>query len=190
MRNEIRERISTRKQELSMAETNFSHDQVQELLRQQAEMFKGVISELKKPNPLEERKLREELEKEQRRKLAMIALGKAEEFARTNRQKSCTHSRDDKGNYVNKGQGTWTTGGNVGTNGIGSLVCWRCAKTWRWRASAAEREYSENVGLLGFVPPSEDICLTQCVYCSKDFENKELKAHEAACSMKPAPVIV
>src|SRR6185437_16876350 len=170
--------------------TNFSHDQVQELLRQQAEMFKGVISELKKPNPLEERKLREELEKDQRRKLAMVELGKAEEFARTNRQKTCTHSRDDKGNYVSKGQGTWTTGGNVSTSGIGSLVCLRCSKTWRWRASAAEREYSENVGLLGFTPPHDDICLHQCVHCSKDFEMKLLREHEASCPLKPVPVVI
>lgn len=166
-----------------MAETTFTKAEVFDLMR-------SMITELKKPNPLEERKLKEELEKEQRRKLAMVELGKAEEFARTNRQKNCSHSRDDKGNYVTRGTGTWTTGGQVNSSGVGSLVCLRCSKSWRWRASAAEREYSDSVGMLGFVPPPEEICLTQCVHCSKDFENRELKAHEENCTMKLPAIAV
>lgn len=164
-------------------ETTFTKAEVFELMR-------SLIAESKKLNPLEERKLKEELEKESRRSRAMVELGKAEEFARTNKQNTCPHSRDDKGNFVPRGQGTWTTGGHVNTAGIGSLVCLRCSKSWRWRASAAEREYSDNQGLLSYAPPPDEYCLIQCVHCSKDFEQRQLKTHEEACEMKITPIAV
>lgn len=136
-------------------------DQVQDLLR-------TVLAEANKPNALEQKRLDEELAKDKRRAALAVELGRAEEEARWRRQNSCTHSRHaTTGESVPKGTGVWTTCGQTHGDDSISLICMRCATLWHFQATANERDYANNAGLLGFMPPPLERCLNRADFVTR-----------------------
>jgi hypothetical protein len=115
------------------------------------------------PNALEQKRLDEELDREKRRSILSVQLGKIEEEARWRKQNSCSHSCNDKtGESVPRGTGRWTTGGQIHGNGVATLICQRCATTWQFTPSHQEAEYINNgPGLLGYAPPPLERCLNR-----------------------------
>ena len=115
------------------------------------------------PNALEQKRLDEELDREKRKRILSVQLGKIEEEARWRKQNSCSHSCNEKtGDPVPYGKGKWTTGGQVHGDDTATLICQRCATIWRFEPTHQEREYILNgPGLLGFAPPSLDRCLNR-----------------------------
>jgi hypothetical protein len=135
---------------------SLSYEQLQALLS-------AVLKEANKPNALEQKQIDAEMEREKRRALLAVELGKAEEQARWRRQNSCSHSAHEKtGESVPYGKGKWTTGGQMHTDGTASLICQRCATIWRWKATPDEQEFIINgPGLLGCAPPEIERCVNR-----------------------------
>jgi len=129
----------------------FSKDQFQQFLDKLAEASQQRM------NPLEEKKYKEEMEREKRR-LAMQMESARIEIEKTNRRKyGCTHTRDKEGNSAPRGQGTWTTSGQVHGDDTITLICMRCGTDWHFKGSPNERDLAVNGphGLLGMAPPDE-----------------------------------
>jgi hypothetical protein len=149
-----------------MPETTFTQTQVQELLAQQMKMMESVIGKLTALNPIEQKKLDEDLKKENRRNLLAIELGKAEEARIKRLRDGCSHMRDPRtGDGVARGSmyGEWCTSGQVYQNGLAMLLCQRCA--WSWIFKPAPEAYSVMLqnGLLKMPPPPDEI--TYCMGC-------------------------
>jgi hypothetical protein len=131
-------------------------------MEQVLEIVKTFAAESKKMNPIEQKKYDDEIKAEERRKMMMVELGKAEEQAMINRKNGCSHSRHSMsagklgGHSCAKGAGEWTTGGQIHSDGTATMVCTRCSWTWHWQPTAREREYIDNAGMLGMAPPSEE----------------------------------
>jgi len=123
----------------------------------------AAVTASKALNPIEQKKLREEMERERRQKKLGVMLGHAEEMQRWTHQNSCTHSRDkSSGEPVPKGTATWTTGGQFhATNQTASLVCLRCGTMWRFKVSEQQREAIEQKGMLGMAPPDLKYCINK-----------------------------
>jgi hypothetical protein len=133
-------------------------------LSQLKDIIESAVRAATAPNPLEQKALDEALQTEKRRAMLAVELGRAEEQGRWLKQNSCSHSRDkNTGEAVRKGTGVWTTGGQMHGDGAASLVCQRCATTWRFRPTPAELEYIQNSssGLMGFAPPDLDRCINR-----------------------------
>jgi len=115
------------------------------------------------PNALEKKRLDEELDREKRRAILAVQLGNIEEEARWRKQNSCSHSCNDKtGESVPRGTGRWVTGGQLHGNGEATLICQRCATTWRFKPTHEESEWILNgPGLLGYAPPPLERCLNR-----------------------------
>jgi hypothetical protein len=87
-----------------------------------------------------------------------MTLGKIEEEARERRKNGCTHTRHAlgtklAGHAAPRGQGEWTTGGQMHGDGTATITCTRCAYQWRFLPNHTEREYTQDSGLLGAAPP-------------------------------------
>lgn len=135
--------------------SGLTYEQLQELLT-------TVLASANKLNPLEEKQLKEEIQREERRKMLSIELGRAEEEARWRRQNSCTHCADSKtGEPVARGTGISTTSGQLHGDGSISLICMRCATHWHFMPTRDEFEYANNAGLLHFRPPAIERCLNR-----------------------------
>src|SRR5438552_1230445 len=132
-----------------MPTVELSPDQLQQLL---VKAVAAGVAEATKMNPLEEKRYKEELEREERRNKLAVELGKAEEEALRKKRDACSHSRDKEGNGVSRGQGIWTTQGQIHGNECITLICMRCATTWTWKGTMAERDAANNSahGLLGW----------------------------------------
>lgn len=147
-----------------MAETTLSAEKLQEILR-------TVISEARRPNELEQRKLNEELEKDRRRNAMMLQLGKIEEEAMYAKRNNCSHTvyaaGDNAGMSAPKGApgGRWCTGGQALQDGTALVICLRCSSTWRWRPSPEEYGAILQNGLLRAAPPPDEYLL--CDGCSE-----------------------
>lgn len=115
------------------------------------------------PNALEAKQMQEALERDRRRTLLAVELGRVEEEARWRRQNSCTHSADAKtGEPVTKGTGRWTTSGQVHGDDSASLICQRCSTLWKFVPTREEREFILNgPGLLGYAPPPIERCINK-----------------------------
>lgn len=128
------------------------------------EIIAAAIEASHKPDPLREREIQESLEREKRRALLQVELGKAEEETNRRKKFGCTHSRkpQNAGKYAGyaaaKGEGEWTTGGQfLGEDeDIACLICTRCSYTWQFRPTSQERQFLRNDGFLGFAPPSAE----------------------------------
>ena len=141
-----------------MTETNgiyFSPDQLQEFM---AKAMAAAVAEARKMTPMEERKYNEEVQREKRRDRMAIELAKAEEQIQRNKRLGCSHKCDPRTGLAvgrDRQDGDWTTGGQLHGNDMATLVCIRCAWTWRWITSPAERDYINNAGMLHMSPPDQ-----------------------------------
>ena len=111
---------------------NITYDQLQKLM---AEAMTSAIRAAKEPDPLRQREIDKEIEKDKRRSLMMIALAKAEEEARLLKKDRCTHCAYPSGHEragelapSNLESKKWTTGGQLTgeSEEIATLVCQRC----------------------------------------------------------------
>ena len=127
------------------------------------DIIETAVKAASAPNALEQKHLDEEMERERRKSSLAVMLAKVEEEARWRKQNSCSHSCNDKtGESVPRGTGRWTTGGQIHGDDVATLICQRCATTWRFKPTLAEREYILNgPGLLGYAPPPLDRCLNR-----------------------------
>src|SRR6516225_8112842 len=138
---------------------NISPEQLQEIL-------KTVLQQANQLNPIEQRKLDEELAREHRRNLLMVELGKQEELKELRKRNGCTHMRDPKtGDNVARGTpyGEWTTGGQAYQNGLASLICTRCSTVWLFKPEAEYYNYILQNGMMKQPPPAEEFCY--CMGC-------------------------
>lgn len=141
-----------------------SHENVVSLTKTELqELLTTVLRQAQSLNPLDQKRLDEEIEREKRRTLLAIELARTEEEAHWRRQNSCTHSAHEKtGEAVPKGMGKWTTGGQMHGDESATLICQRCATAWRFKPTREEREYILNgPGLLGYPPPNMDRLLNR-----------------------------
>jgi hypothetical protein len=131
----------------------------EELQKLMASAMAAAVSEARKMTPMEERKYKQELERERRRDRMAIELAKTEEQRERNRRLGCSHRCDPKtglGVGRDRADGIWTTGGQLHGNDLATLVCLRCAWTWRWKTNSQERDYINNAGMLYMAPPDKD----------------------------------
>lgn len=124
-------------------------------------ILESVVRAARAPSALEEKKMNDEIERERRRTLLMVEMGKAEEQKLNNRKNGCSHSRAPQGarnggQAVPRGTGEWTTGGQLTGRDLATLVCCRCGWAWQFSPTPSEREYIEQNGMLGMSPPSAD----------------------------------
>jgi hypothetical protein len=140
-----------------MAETlTMDKDQLQALLM-------GVVKAAREPNAVEQRAL-QTAEETEKRKTALRAQVAQEEAKALSHKRACTHTRYPNGHKragfpAPRGQGDWTTGGQlVGAPGeqLANLICMRCSNTWQWKPTGQEAEYIMNEGMLGMEPPSKE----------------------------------
>jgi hypothetical protein len=121
----------------------------------------AAVSAANKLNPIEQRKLDEELASQKRKNLAAVEMGRIEEESMRRRRDGCSHSRYSMaqgklgGHAAPKGQGEWTTGGQLHGNGTATLICTRCSWTWTFEPTRQERDFIEQQGMLGMAPPPE-----------------------------------
>lgn len=135
-------------------------EQLQELLRTAIQEAVGQATKL---NPIEQRKLDEELAKDRRRNQMMIQLGKIEEEAARAKRDGCSHMRHPAGSGKLAGHSApkgslgaeWCTGGQAYQDGTAMIICLRCSSTWLFRPDANYYNAILQNGLLGEAPPSE-----------------------------------
>ncbi len=130
------------------------------------ELLKTAIGEATKLNPIEQRKLDEELARERRKNAMMLQLGKIEEEAAKRKREGCSHMRDAKtgdGVARNHPTGEWCTGGQAYQDGTALIICQRCSSTWLFRPEPGYYNVILQNGLLKAAPPPEE--LTICPGC-------------------------
>ena len=170
-----------------MEEIKMTREALQELM---GKVLQAGLGEMKKMNPLEEKKYNEELAKDKRRAQMVVALGRAEEEAMKQKRGRCSHSRwpagtgKRSGESCPTGQGEWCTGGQKHGDMTVSIICQRCATEWRFKATPGEIDYGDNEGFLGFAPPPPERCVSPCNDCSQFFTPAEMKEHK--CALKVA----
>lgn len=127
-----------------------------------AKAVEAAVKAARAPNPLEQREIDKQIEADKRRSMMIVELGKAEEEVMRRKRDDCTHSRHSMsmgslgGHAAPRGQGEWTTGGQMLGRKKAVLVCTRCAWTWVFQPTDAEAEFIEQTGLRGFPPPTKE----------------------------------
>lgn len=122
------------------------------------DQFQQILDALgNRMNPLEQKKYEEELARDKRRTAMQIESARIEIEKRERQKNSCTHTRDKEGNMAPRGQGMWTTGGQVHGDDTISLLCMRCGFVWKFKGTPSERDLAVNGphGLLGLAPPDD-----------------------------------
>jgi len=164
-------------------------EQLQELLRT---AIAEAVGQATKLNPIEQRRLDEELQKDRRRNMMMIQLGKIEEESARQKRDGCSHMRHPAGagklagHSAPKGSlgAEWCTGGQAYQDGTAMIICLRCSSTWLFRPDPNYYNAILQNGLLGEAPPPEahTIC-PGCFNLKPECRCKELylisKADEA-----------
>jgi len=124
------------------------------------QLLEAVVKAGNAPNAFEQKAVEEQLQREHRRNLLAVELGKVEEARMQARKNGCTHCRlpmaagKNGGNAAPKGQGEWCTSGQLLSDGdTACLICVRCSWRWHWKVNNQEREYINNQGLYGAPPP-------------------------------------
>lgn len=159
---------------MPQAETTFTYEQVQQLIKTAVET---AITSAKALNPVEQKRFDEEMERDRRRTQMMIQLGKVEEEAAYRRKNGCTHKRYNMSAGKHGGEmaprdasnADWMTGGQAYQNGLASLICLRCQTVWMFRPTPEYYSAIMQNGLYGEAPPPEKDTL--CIGCL------ELKNH-------------
>lgn len=134
------------------------------------ELLKAVLSENNKLNPIEQKQLEEQMQKEHRRSMLVVELGKQEEEKERRQKLGCSHRRDpETGDSVSKDSpiGQWTTGGQAYQNGLASIICTRCSTTWLFKPSPDYYAIILQNGLMRVAPPPAHQC-----YCYGCLEMK------------------
>lgn len=173
-----------------MAETGFTYEQVQQLIKTAVET--AVLS-ANKMNPIEQKKFDEEAERDRRRSQMMIQLGKIEEEATRRRKEGCTHMRYTMSAGRRAGEmaprnaanAEWMTGGQAYQNGTASIICLRCQTVWLFRPTPEYYSAIQQNGLLGEAPPEDkDVICIGCFELKNSCRCDELNAQMR--SAKPA----
>jgi hypothetical protein len=143
-------------------------DEIRGLTKQDlADIVAAAVAAANRPDPLREKELAEQLATEKRRTAMMLELGKIEEASTKRKKDGCTHSRLPMsagkfgGHAARKGEGEWTTGGQLHSDGTATLICTRCSWTWHFQPTLQERDYIEQQGMLGMAPPAESRLITE-----------------------------
>ena len=129
---------------------------------QLSRIIETAVKAARSPNVLEQRQIDEQIAADKRRSQMMVELGKTEEQAMKEKRDRCTHSRHPMtagkfgGHPAPKGQGEWTTGGQMLGRKKAVLICTRCSYTWVFEPTDTEAEYIEQSGLQGFAPPTKE----------------------------------
>jgi hypothetical protein len=158
------------KEEVEMANTqpgmiSISPEQLQDLLKT---AIAEAVGQATKLNPIEQRKLDEELQKDRRRNMMMIQLGKIEEESARQKRDGCSHMRHPAGAGKLAGHSAprgslgaeWCTGGQAYQDGTAMIICLRCSSTWLFRPDSNYYNAILQNGLLGEAPPpdAQTIC--------------------------------
>lgn len=151
-------------QEMPSNAISITPEQLQDLL-------KTAIAEATKLNPIEQRKLDEDLQRERKRSQMMIQLGKIEEEAAIRKREGCSHMRHPAGSGKLSGASAprgslgaeWCTGGQAYQDGTAMVICLRCSSTWLFRPDSNYYNAILQNGLLGEAPPPD--ALTICPGC-------------------------
>jgi hypothetical protein len=147
---------------------SISAEELQNLMRA---AISEAVAAATKLNPLEQRKLDEQLAQDKRRNQMMIQLGKIEEEAARNKREACSHMRYPAGHGRSAGHSAprgalgaeWCTGGQAYQDGTAMLICLRCSTTWLFRPDPSYYTAIIQNGLLGEAPPAE--AQTLCPGC-------------------------
>jgi hypothetical protein len=164
----------------------------QELQEMMAKTVAAVVSEMKKPNAIEQKALDEAENASKRRQLLMKTLGKAEEESMRRKRYGCSHSRYSNaagrlaGHSAPRGTGEWTTGGQTHGNGTITVICMRCATDWTYKGTPEEYQSAQDAGLLGVEPPPPERWILTCGYCNTEFTGeKKYRDHIEKCEFRP-----
>lgn len=169
------------KEEGEMPNTiSISPEDLQALLRT---AIAEAVGQATKLNPIEQRRLDEELQKDRRRNMMMIQLGKIEEESARQKRDGCSHMRYPAGAGKLAGHSAprgalgaeWVTGGQAYQDGTAMIICLRCSSTWLFRPDSNYYNAILQNGLLGEAPPAENhtIC-PGCFILKPDCRCKEL----------------
>lgn len=149
--------------------------------KQLQDMLAAVLAQSQQLNPLEQRKLDEEMKKEHRRNLLMVELGKQEEERERRRKFGCSHKRDPRtGDAVGKDMpGEWCTGGQAFQNGLAMMICLRCATPWLFRPTPNYYNDILQSGLLKQPPPPESqLYCMGCLELQRECICEQLRAEQ------------
>ena len=106
-------------------EVSYSHDQMQQLLLAMQEQNRQLVLELAKamrePDPDTKKKKEEEAARAEKNRAEYIDMVKAEEQSRINRQRACSHRKEN---------GKFSTGGQIIGGRFAALWCSHCQKPW------------------------------------------------------------
>lgn len=106
-------------------QTGITMEQLQEILKQQAEMTKGIVAEAvkaaKEPTAEEAAKKAEDKERYERSRKQALQQQEAEYRSKMQRQSNCPHKKEN---------GKFATGGQIIGGRYGMLVCQHCQKSW------------------------------------------------------------
>ena len=97
-----------------------------------------AVAQATKLNPIEQKKLDEELEKDRRKNAMMRQLGAIEEESMRRKRNACSHKRFPANAGRLAGHGAppdalgaeWCTGGQAYQDGTAMIICMRCSSTW------------------------------------------------------------
>ena len=118
------------------------------------------------PNVLQQLEIDKLVQQEKRKALMQRTMAQVEEEAARRKKDGCSHSRwpmsagKIAGHSCPKGQGEWTTGGQLVGSEHGKelafLVCQRCGSNWKWKPNSGEYESILTNGLQGWAPPATE----------------------------------
>jgi hypothetical protein len=137
-----------------------------ELAELMERMVSAAVKASRAPNAKETREIEADIERERRRTMLAVELGKVEQEHQERRKNGCSHSRYENGSKnagqpAPKGTGEWTTGGQLVGRDTACTICVRCAYNWIWKPTWEEREYINNVGMLGMAPPKPEQVISE-----------------------------
>jgi len=147
---------------------SISPEDLQALLRT---AISEAVMQATKLNPIEQRKLDDELAKDRRRNEMMRQLGKIEEETARRKRDGCSHMRYPAGAGKLAGHGAprgalgaeWVTGGQAYQDGTAMIICLRCSSTWLFKPDPNYYNAIVQNGMLGEAPPPDE--LTLCPGC-------------------------
>jgi len=182
--------------DMGQATISITPEQLQELLKT---AIGEAVAAATKLNPLEQRKLDEQLAADRRKNAMIKQLGEIEERSMREKRDRCSHLRYPAGSGKLAGHGAprgalgaeWCTGGQAYQDGTAMVICLRCSSTWLFRPDSNYYNAILQNGMLGEAPPSDEYTICPgCFELKPGCRCKELyllsKAEEAASEVKQA----